>query len=238
MNKPEKTKPRQRLEQRETDILDAATNLFASDGFHGTSTRKIASAAGVSEGTVFHYFSTKNELLLAILDKFYLELTQSAREIIEDVMETHERLHRLAINHVEALLDNNALMIRLLQVYLSVDLNYYTDYRKTYIHELNYQYTRAFDAVINEGITRGSLDPSLNLSAIRDLFFGGLENGMRTRLARQDGKDIAGYVGQIIDPLWRSMQIEPAQNPVAGSKEQARLERVCVRLEALADKLQ
>ena len=59
--------PRARLEQREQDILEAAATLFAGDGFHATSTRRIAEAAGVSEGTVFHYFSTKNSLLLALI---------------------------------------------------------------------------------------------------------------------------------------------------------------------------
>ena len=157
MNKQARPGPRSRLEQRERDILRAASDLFASHGFHGTSTRRIAAQAGVSEGTVFHYFSSKNELLLAILDDFYSELTRSAQEVTRDVMETRERLQRLAVNHVSALVDNNALMIRLLQVYLSVDLNYYTDYRKTHIHELNYGYTRIFDGVIKEGVQRGYL---------------------------------------------------------------------------------
>ena len=44
-----KNPTRERLEQREADILTAATELFAADGFHTTSTRKIAAAAGVSE---------------------------------------------------------------------------------------------------------------------------------------------------------------------------------------------
>ena len=48
-------------------------------------------------------------------------------------MDTRQRLQLLAQNHVRALIENNALMIRLIQVYLSVDLSYYTDYRKTLI---------------------------------------------------------------------------------------------------------
>ena len=75
-----KNQTRKRLEQREADILEAATTLFAADGFHATSTRKIAAAAGVSEGTVFHYFNTKNALLLAILDGFYEGLIETAGE--------------------------------------------------------------------------------------------------------------------------------------------------------------
>ncbi|OGO34071.1 MAG: hypothetical protein A2W35_09130 [Chloroflexi bacterium RBG_16_57_11] len=52
-----------RLEQ----ILDAAAHLFADRGFHRTTTKDIAEAADVAEGTLYNYFETKNDLLFAIL---------------------------------------------------------------------------------------------------------------------------------------------------------------------------
>ena len=112
MNNLDKNKSRARLEQRESDIMEAATRLFAEEGFHGTSTRKIAAAAGVSEGTLFHYFSTKNVLLLAILDDFYAKLIESAQDVTQEVMGTHDRLLLLAKNHLRALMENQALMMR------------------------------------------------------------------------------------------------------------------------------
>jgi TetR/AcrR family transcriptional regulator, fatty acid metabolism regulator protein len=54
-----------RLEQ----ILDAAAHLFAERGFHRTTTRDIAEAADVAEGTLYNYFETKNDLLFAILSR-------------------------------------------------------------------------------------------------------------------------------------------------------------------------
>jgi AcrR family transcriptional regulator len=238
MNKLEKNKSRARLEQREADILQAATDLFASDGFHATSTRKIAAAAGVSEGTVFHYFSTKNVLLLAILDEFYDHLIESAREGIQDIMDTRERLLFLATNHLRVLLDNQALMMRLIQVYLSVDINYYLDYKKTHIHELNYRYTRIFDGVIREGIERGDLNANLELPAIRDLFFGGLEYGMRTLLGRKNTRELAAYVEKIVDPLCVSMNIKSEPAAMHSADLQARFEKACRRLEKAAGTLE
>jgi AcrR family transcriptional regulator len=238
MGNSARNKPGARLEQRESDIREAATRLFSSDGFHATSTRKIAAAASVSEGTVFHYFSTKNALLLAILDEFYEDLTASAREGTQEIMNTRERLLFLAKNHLRVLLNNQALMIRLIQVYLSVDINYYTDYKNTHIHDLNYEYTRIFNAVIREGIERGDLNPDLELPAIRDLFFGGLEYGMRTLLGKNNTDDIATYVQAIVDPLWDSMQTlsdRPDNTTVILDR---RLEQACRRLEKVAKKLE
>ena len=237
MTPPEKNKSRVRLEQREADIISAATDLFASDGFHATSTRKIAAAAGVSEGTVFHYFSTKNALLLAILDGFYEGLTETAREVVEETMDTRERLLALANNHLRALLANQAIMMRLIQVYLSVDINYYLNYKKSHIHALNYRYTRIFDNVIREGMERGYLDPGLELPAIRDLFFGGLEYGMRTLLGKRNTREVNSYVEKIVDPLWSSMRVS-AQQQEAAEPAQQRLDAACRRIEKAADQLE
>ena len=47
-------------------ILDAALKLFVELGFHGTPTSMIAKEAGVANGTLFHYFATKDELVIAL----------------------------------------------------------------------------------------------------------------------------------------------------------------------------
>ncbi|MFL6466434.1 MAG: TetR/AcrR family transcriptional regulator, partial [Pyrinomonadaceae bacterium] len=54
-------------DDRRKQILETAVRLFSSHGFSGTTTRKIAEAAGVSEAMVFRHFSTKDELYGAIL---------------------------------------------------------------------------------------------------------------------------------------------------------------------------
>jgi AcrR family transcriptional regulator len=55
-------------EERRLQILRVAMRLFSQRGFRGTTTKEIASAAGVSEAMVFRHFATKEELYSAILD--------------------------------------------------------------------------------------------------------------------------------------------------------------------------
>ncbi len=55
-------------DERRSQILRVAVELFAHEGFRGTTTKKIAQAAGVSEAMVFRHFATKEELYAAILD--------------------------------------------------------------------------------------------------------------------------------------------------------------------------
>jgi len=51
---------------RREQLLSTALALFYEHGYAGTSTRSIAEAAGVTEGLVFHYFPTKDAILLEI----------------------------------------------------------------------------------------------------------------------------------------------------------------------------
>ncbi|PLX77407.1 MAG: TetR family transcriptional regulator [Desulfuromonas sp.] len=46
-----------------TEILDAALVLFAENGFHGSPTSQLAQRAGVGVGTIYRYFSDKDELI-------------------------------------------------------------------------------------------------------------------------------------------------------------------------------
>ena len=44
-------------------LLDAAVRLYAEAGYHGATTRRIASAAGVNEITLFRHFGSKDALI-------------------------------------------------------------------------------------------------------------------------------------------------------------------------------
>lgn len=55
-------------DERRKQILQIAIKLFSNHGFSGTTTKKIAQEAGVSEAMVFRHFATKSELYHAILD--------------------------------------------------------------------------------------------------------------------------------------------------------------------------
>ena len=57
---------KEQAEQTREQIISAALELFAERGFAATSTRRVAEAAGVSEGLIFHHFPNKQALLVAV----------------------------------------------------------------------------------------------------------------------------------------------------------------------------
>ncbi|KAF3888928.1 MULTISPECIES: TetR/AcrR family transcriptional regulator [Nostocales] len=65
-------------------ILKAARRLFASQGFDGTTTRDLAQAAGVAEGTLFRHFSNKKAILVEVATQGWVEiLTDLLTELSE-----------------------------------------------------------------------------------------------------------------------------------------------------------
>jgi len=221
-----------RTELREKEILKAAMHLFAEEGYHAVSTRKIAASAGVSEGTLFNYFGAKHELMRALLTAIYTELTDNANRILRETSETRRRLEALALNHLDVMSRDNALFMRLIQSYMNVDIAGYTEIRGSVLHELNLSYAWVFDFTVKEGIARGEVRADINISALRDLFFGGLEYGSRSLFLHDAFNDKENRVFSLVEPLWNSMEQS------SHSTDQNQLDNIYDRLESVTRKLE
>lgn len=69
-------------EERKAQIVEVTLRLISAHGVQGTSTKRIAAAAGVSEAALYRHFTSRNEIFLAALDSVYervYELIDSSR---------------------------------------------------------------------------------------------------------------------------------------------------------------
>jgi len=66
---PRARPPRQSGSETRDQIVDAAVQCFAARGFHGTTTREVAGAAGLTEAALYRYFASKEALYAAIIDR-------------------------------------------------------------------------------------------------------------------------------------------------------------------------
>lgn len=63
-----------------TELLEASLPLFADRGFGGVSIREVASGLGVSTGTLYHYFDSKQDLFVQLVD----HLTDQLADVVRD----------------------------------------------------------------------------------------------------------------------------------------------------------
>ena len=96
-------------EARRAQILEAAAQVFAQHGFRGATTRAIARAAGVAEGTIFRYFPTKRHLLLALFEAFVIRPIQQQLQTLE-TMEPREWLEAFLVERRTAMRARRPLM--------------------------------------------------------------------------------------------------------------------------------
>ncbi len=69
---------------RKNEILDAAADLFNSDGYDGTTISAIIEKAGIARGTIYYHFKSKEDILDALIDRRNTEFLAAARQIAED----------------------------------------------------------------------------------------------------------------------------------------------------------
>lgn len=69
-----------KAQARRQQIMAAATRLFSRQGFDGTTTRQIASAAGVNEAIIFRHFSSKEQLYWAVVSEQIQQSRPARRE--------------------------------------------------------------------------------------------------------------------------------------------------------------
>ncbi|WP_136795732.1 MULTISPECIES: TetR/AcrR family transcriptional regulator [Desulfosediminicola] len=110
-------------------IQDVAEGLFVEKGVHNTSLSDVAKATGISKGTLYYYFSSKNDLIFAITERQMAGLTEELLDLVANTMqdkslaeaiglvlealiqaETRGRLHNYLMH--EALTGNEALRER------------------------------------------------------------------------------------------------------------------------------
>jgi len=129
---PSSTRRDRQIQRKRQEILAAATQVFARKGFASTTTKDIANEADLGESTLYNYFESKRDILLAILEENHVlfdtlfEMTQglanrdSLIELFDRILEIFSgRILFLRTILAEAWVDNdilnNYLVLRLKQ---------------------------------------------------------------------------------------------------------------------------
>lgn len=86
-------------EQTRQQILDAASDLFVSDGYDAVSVRKIAARANLSHGTIYIHFKDKEDLLYQASEEQFMRLMSRLRRLPR----SRELLQRLGEALLEAM---------------------------------------------------------------------------------------------------------------------------------------
>ena len=146
-----------------TAILNSTLRLVKEHGFHGTPMSQIAKNANVAAGTIYHYFDSKETLMVEL---YAYTKEQLGEAIVKDDDETKpykERFFQFMLNHYNFYIENDAALY-FLEQYLS------SPYAKNFPEKGSTAFTEKIIPFFNRGMEEGyikNIDPRLLWPTIR-----------------------------------------------------------------------
>jgi AcrR family transcriptional regulator len=168
---PHKESSRLSREERAADILKHARIVFCEKGYNDTLVSEVAERAGVVEGSVFHYFPTKRELLIKAVEQWYTGLIWDYDHRLESITGTWNRLRFMIWGHLNVMHEEPEMTKLIIE-----EIRPGPEYRDTAIFELNRNYTRRTLGIIEEAVAAGEFRADVPNAVIRAMIYGGVEH--------------------------------------------------------------
>lgn len=153
---------------RRDELLGLAATMFAERGLRATTVRDIADSAGILSGSLYHHFSSKEEMVDEVLRNFLDWLFDRYQRIIDTEPNPMERLKGLFMASFDAIEHHHAEVV----IYQDEAKRLATQPRFSYVSELNQRQRKMWVDVLTEGVEQGcfraDIDVDLVYRFIRD----------------------------------------------------------------------
>jgi AcrR family transcriptional regulator len=131
-------------------ILEAAAQIIREKGFHAASMQDIAQAVDLRKASLYHHVSSKQEILVEILDKALDMLIGRMEEVVAQPVSPEEKLRLAMRSYVGGLAENLDLASVLLLEHRSLE----PKFRKRHIPRRD-RYENLWREIIEEGVGKG-----------------------------------------------------------------------------------
>ncbi len=224
---------RQRLtkEVRESQILDAAAELFRERRSYAASTLEIAQKANVVEGTLFRYFPTKRELLLRLAERSYQRTLADYDEQLAGIKGTWNRLRYMAWRQLKNIQDDPVLYR-----FIHNDIKLDPEFRSTRIFHLHRSFTKRTLEIVKTAMDTGEFLSDIPVRLVRDTIYGAIDHHV-WRYVRGDGSiNIDRIADDVTTLVYRGLASQKGDHKQeeAASKIESRLARIETKLNQLA----
>jgi AcrR family transcriptional regulator len=180
----------------EETLLGAAGRLFRRRGFAATSLREVAAAAGMLPGSLHYRYATKDQLLVALMERGMRRALAEVRRAIGGEADPVARLRKAMRTHLDLLLSGDDAIYVLLYEWRSLRQE---DLER--VVRLRDEYDALWNGMLLEMAGAGRLREGADLQIVRLLFLGSLNwtaqwfSGDSTRTSRQIADAFLALIG-------------------------------------------
>lgn len=209
---PRSLKDRQR-EERERLILEAAEELLAEKGYHEMSIDEIAARVGVSKGTVYLHFPSKEELVLAYLSRGMRRFMQEATDALNASASPSAKLRALMeLFYVGVFKGRNNLFTAL---YENPELRNRMLDNKREFHGQWDALSQRVSQVFDEGKAQGEFDATIPTPVLVSLFWSLASPRTYERLVEQEQIPLDEMVSHLSRFFFKGLAADGSQERIA-----------------------
>jgi AcrR family transcriptional regulator len=153
-------------------VLDAAAKLFREQGFAATTLRQIAARAKIKAGSIYYYFSSKDDILDEVLDlgiKLVFEAVRTAVDELPPAASGRERLEAAIRAHLYALLKYSDYTSANIRIFGQLPRS--AQKRNQRVRE---SYTAFWNQLLSAAQSSGEIGRSVDLSLARMFLLGSM----------------------------------------------------------------
>ena len=156
--------------KRDEEVLDAAAKVFSERGYADASVQDVADELGILKGSLYHYISTKEDLLFWLLEAVHTEVEGILEEVAAaEGLGPLERLALYVRRQVLYNLDN----LQRISIYYH-DMEHLSDERLERILTQRHTHERFVNGLIRDAQSEGLADSSLDPRVLTNCLFGTL----------------------------------------------------------------
>jgi AcrR family transcriptional regulator len=185
---------RDETDDKRAALIHAAMKLFPERGFHGTPTAMISKEAGVSAGTLFHYFPTKEDLINATYYAAKAGVVKAMVTGLDDELTTEGKIRRILINNIRWSIENPHEFLFLEQFGCSP---YITRITKEEIAK-DYEFIRR---LVNDCIREGKVR-KMNGELLPYMLQGAIAAAVKKSLREGPGQDVDELIDEVYRLIW------------------------------------
>ena len=156
------TRPTPQPATRRDELLELAAAMFAERGLRATTVRDIADSAGILSGSLYHHFSSKEEMVDEVLRTFLTWLFDRYQHIVDTEPNPLARLKGLFMASFDAIEHRHAEVV----IYQDEAKRLSSQPRFSYVEELNQRHRAMWLDVLNEGIEQGYFQPGIDVDLV------------------------------------------------------------------------
>lgn len=162
-------------------IVQAALEVIAENGYHASQVSKIAKKANVADGTIYLYFKNKEDILISVFREKMGQFIKKIDNAIKEKETSSEKLRTLIEMHYSQLTESPYLA-KLTQLELRQSK---TELRRE-INKVLKSYLNVIDSIIQQGIEENEIRDDINPRLIRQMIFGTIDETVTTWVMKSE----------------------------------------------------